>query len=142
MLSNSLALLDTNVEEILSILSKLNRNKGAGGDGIRPKDLAEHAQILTPCITKLINNCFATGTIPIELKESIVRPIYKNGQKSDYSNYRPISILPVIEKVLEDVLVRRINGFVEKYSIIDDRQYGFQKGKKRQSVVREVCQPS
>ena len=41
-LSNSLALLDTNEEEIFSILSKLNRNKGAGGDGIRPKDLAEH----------------------------------------------------------------------------------------------------
>ena len=96
---------------------------------IRPKDIRENADIPAPCITKLVETCFETGEIPVDLKKSVVRPIYKNGRKSDYQNHRPISVLPVLEKILEEVLVNRLNSFIKKFNVIDDRQYGFQKGK-------------
>ena len=46
-------------------------------------------------VAKLINKSIATGCFPSQLKQAKVLPIYKNGTKSDPSNYRPISILPV-----------------------------------------------
>ena len=50
-----------------------------------------------------------------------------NGRKSDYNNYRPIAILPVVEKVLEVVIVIRLTSFLKKYKIINKNQFGFQK---------------
>ena len=63
------------------------------------------------------------------MKTAVARPIYKSGNKNEINNYRPISIMPSIEKVFEEILVNRLTSFIEKYKIIDRRQYGFQKGK-------------
>lgn len=82
-----------------------------------------------PIITSLINKSLEEAIIPNILKTSIIRPIYKSGKKSDYNNYRPIAILPAVEKVLEEIVARRLNEFLLKYKIISKNQYGFQKGK-------------
>lgn len=103
--------------------------KGAGIDGIRPKDLKNNASFVIPLLTKLINLGLENGIVPDLLKTSIIRPIYKNGVKSDYNNYRPIAILPVIEKILEEVIVRRLTDYLVKFKIIDKNQFGFQKDK-------------
>lgn len=126
---NTIFLENTDEAEISNILRTLNVNKGAGVDGIRPIDIKNNARKLTPVITSLINSSIDEGIVPSDLKTSIVRPIYKSGTKSDYNNYRPISILPLFEKILEEVIVRRLNGFLNKYGIINRQQYGFQKGK-------------
>lgn len=70
---------------------------------IRAKDIKNNCDILTPIITCLVNNSMNEATIPSLFKTSLIRPIYKNGRKNDLNNYRPISILPVLEKVLEEV---------------------------------------
>ena len=103
-------------------MKNINKNKGSGYDNIRPKDLKNNYEILTPSITKLVNLCLQEGKICKDLKTSIIRPIFKNGCKSLCSNYRPISILPAIDKIVEEVLVTRITNFIKKFKIIDDRQ--------------------
>lgn len=67
--------------------------------------------------------------MPNRLKTSIIRQIYKTGCKIDYNNYRPIVILSVVEKILEEIVVKRLRAFLEKYNIIHPNQFGFQKGK-------------
>lgn len=119
----------TNSEEIYNILKNLNARKSAGVDGIRAIDIKKNAHVLTPIMTELINSSLRESSIPELLKISIIRPIFKNGIKSDYNNYRPIAILSVVEKVLEEIVVRRLNEFLVKYKIINQKQYGFQKGK-------------
>ncbi|XP_075150930.1 uncharacterized protein LOC142225039 [Haematobia irritans] len=126
---NSIYFEETNELEILNILKTLNLKKGPGVDGIRPKDVRNNAEQLVSIITTFVNSSLNECKIPQLLKTSLVRPIYKKGQKDDYNNYRPISILPVLEKVLEEIIVRRLNNFLSKYNIINDNQYGFQKGK-------------
>lgn len=126
---NSMFLSQTNEEEIYNIIKSLNIKKGAGADNIRPKDLKSNANVLTPIITILINRSLQTGIVPDVLKTSVIRPIYKSGSRSEYNNYRPIAILPVIEKILEEVVVRRLTNYLEKYRIINKSQFGFQKGK-------------
>lgn len=127
--SNSLYLSPTCEDEIFYILNNINPRKGAGFDSIRPLDIKTNASILTPIITTFVNSSINTSTIPEILKTSIIRPIYKNGTKNDCNNYRPIAILPVLEKVLEEIIVRRLNDYLQKYKILNPNQYGFQKGR-------------
>jgi len=54
-----------------------------------------------------------------------VVPIYKNGNKSWISNYRPVSVLPCLSKILERLLHKRINDFIVKYDILYKYQFGF-----------------
>lgn len=126
---NSMFFAQITEDEINSILMNLNTKKSPGVDGIRPQDLKNNAKILTPVITKLINSSLNEAIVPNLLKTSIIRPIHKSGSKSDYSNYRPIAILPVIEKVLEEVIVRRLTDYLKKFNIINKNQFGFQKQK-------------
>lgn len=126
---NSFFLQAVSEDEVLVILRTLNANNGAGIDGIRACDLKHNADVVCKVITKLINECFQKAEIPQSLKVAIVRPIYKDGLKSDVNNYRPIAILPAVEKILETIVVSQISNFLEKFEIIDPRQFGFQKRK-------------
>lgn len=116
-------------QEIYNILCALNPRKSPGIDNIRSIDLKNNANVLTPIITKLVNDSIHNAIIPDLMKQSLIKPIHKSGNKSDYNNYRPIAILPVIEKVLEEIVARRLNSFLKKYKVINKEQYGFQKGK-------------
>lgn len=119
----------TTEQEIYNILQTINTNKGAGIDNIRPIDLKCNADIFAPILTKFINATIEESNIPESLKTAIIRPIYKNGCKAELTNYRPISILSTIDKIMEEIMVTRLKNFVKKHQIINNRQYGFQEGK-------------
>ena len=87
--------------EIFEILKSINVNKGPGIDNIRPADLKNNCNVLTPVITKIINASISEASVPHVWQTSVIRPIFKNGKKNDFGNYRPISILPIVEKVME-----------------------------------------
>ena len=120
---------DVEENEIKNILKRLNIHKSVGADSIRPKELRENADIIAPVVTNLINKSLSQGKMPNRLKQSIVRLIFKNGSKRDMSNYGPISILPVIEKVMKEVVAKRLKSFIEKFQLIEKNQYGFRAGK-------------
>lgn len=80
-------------------------------------------------ITHLINTSICTGIYPSELKSGIVRPIYKKGSKGDYDSYRPITILPVLDKICEKYICNEIHTFYKTYNTLSTDQYGFQSKK-------------
>lgn len=127
--SNSIFLGEVSEEDVYNVLGQLNTRKGPGLDFIRAKELKNHRDILYPLITFLINSIIRQKTIPNAMKTAMVRPIFKAGKKTDITNYRPISIMPSLEKVFEEILCCRLNDFIKKFEIIDNRQYGYQKGK-------------
>ena len=110
-------------------------NKSPGIDSIRPKDIKNNADALTPIITKLVNISLDKGEIPLEMKIAVIRPIFKGGAKTALDNYRPISILPIIEKILEEIMSRRLNSFMDKNKIIHSSQYGFQSNKSINKLI-------
>ena len=65
---------------------------------------------------------FETGQIPIELKIALVTPVYKAGDRESFSNYRPISVLSCISKIL---MYKRLIKFLNKHNILNKHQYGF-----------------
>ena len=77
----------------------------------------------------LINLCLTHGVFPSALKIAVVKPVFKSGDKKSLTNYRPISILPYLSKLLEKIIHLRIMSFLNKSNILSSCQFGFQKNK-------------
>ena len=75
----------------------------------------------------ICNKYIQTGVFPDHLKYSIVKPLYKNGDRSIISNYRPISLLPVFSKVLEKTMYCRLNQHLSINNTVAMEQHGFRK---------------
>lgn len=125
---NSLVLLEVDNKEIENIITNFKNDCAAGWDGIPVLFIKTGKDILTPIITRLCNLCITTGIFPNAFKQALVHPIYKCGDKSEVSNYRPISVLNILSKILEKVLNKRLMGFLEHESILSKNQYGFRRG--------------
>ena len=90
--------------DVISNVQSLDTTKATGLDGMTPKILKTSAEIIGPNLLKIINISIKNGQFPDTLKVAKLFPIHKNGLKSDPSNYRPVSILPVVSKVIENTL--------------------------------------
>ena len=101
--------------------------KAAGIDQISEKNLKDGAGILAKPIIELCNLSIALGTFPDACKTAKVRPLFKNGSKRDPPNYRPISLLLLLSKVFERVLLDQTEEFVSLNKILYDYQSGFTK---------------
>ena len=81
-------------------------------------------QIVKPLVY-IFNLSFSTSIFANDMKTAKVIPLYKNGKKSDFSNYRPISLLSQISKILEKLFHVRLEHFLEANEILSSSQYGF-----------------
>lgn len=123
---SSMFLFDTNDDEVFAKIKSI-KNSFTLKDYISSNLCKNSARELSPILSKLINNCFANGRFPDQLKLSRIIPIYKEGDPMLATNYRPISILPVLSKVCESLLCDRLNNFIIRNKIINANQFGFQK---------------
>ena len=76
-------------------------------------------------LADLFNFSFVTGVFPSVLKTAKVAPVFKKDSKLDYSNYRPISLLSNVEKILEKLMYKRLYTFLNSNNIIYNFQFGF-----------------
>ena len=80
------------------------------------------------------------GLVPNMAKLAKIIPIYKAKDKKDISNYRPISLLPIISKILEKVVHKNLYTFLEKNKVLYASQYGFRKNRSTVNAITElVC---
>ncbi|KAG7299374.1 hypothetical protein JYU34_016314 [Plutella xylostella] len=126
-----------NNDIIFSIIRHMNDKKSPGIDGIRMKDLKCINSQITPLITHLINSCIVYSQFPDKLKVGCIRPVYKKGAKNEINNYRPITILPCIEKIIERYLGNELNKFIITNQIINKKQFGFQKHKNTSQLLSQ-----
>ena len=66
-------------------------------------------------LSKLINACFKEGDFPDSLKIASVKPLHKEGEKSETNNCRPISLLPTPGKILEKIIINRISNYFKDF---------------------------
>ena len=109
--------------EVRKLIQELDINKSVGIDEIPAKILKWSASILVPILTKLFNKCILGGIYPDSLKIARVKPIFKGGNKNDTTTYRPISILPQINRLFEKLLRDRLYDFVKDK--LYRKQFGF-----------------
>ena len=116
-------------------LKRLKRNKSCGIDSLPPNLLKDSANEITYALTYLVNLSLSTATFPSEWKMAKVTPVFKLGNKTDIENYRPISILSVISKVMEREVHSQLYNYLEEGKLISDFQFGFRKGKSTEQVI-------
>ena len=116
----------TSTKEINKIIDSLKSKNSSGYDEIPTRII----KISKPCIiSPLINICnkmLAQGNYPERLKFSLIKPVYKSGDKSSPSNYRPISPVPAFSKIFEKVIYKRLSDHLNNNAILDKHQFGFQ----------------
>lgn len=123
--SHSIFLSPATQEEILDVTSTLKASTSCGVDGISSNILRQIMPNIIDPVVYIFNLSISTGSVPSPLKVAKVIPIFKAGDKHSFSNYRPISILPALSKVLEKLIYSRIIKFLNKYNILSDNQFGF-----------------
>ena len=123
--SSTIFLQPTDKEEIANIISSLNSNKTSGPNSIPYRVLFLLKNEISKQLADLFNLSFMTGVFPSVLKTAKVVPVFKKDSKLNYSNYRPISLLSNIEKILEKLMYKRLYAFLDYNNIIYDLQFGF-----------------
>ena len=115
--------------DIWAIISTIKPKQSRGTDGISNHLLKAIINEVCEPLTIIINKSLKEGIVPAEMKVAKVVPLFKKGKKTDISNYRPISLLNVISKVLERVVDNQVRTFLEENKLIYGHKYGFRKGR-------------
>lgn len=126
---STIFLTPTNDTEVFKIIMNLKNTTSVGYDQITTKIIKKSSKIIAQILSHLINLSLLSGVFPTKLKTSVIRPIYKKGDKTLLNNYRPIALIPILSKVFERVVYIRILNFIEKHSILTPDQNGFRKNK-------------
>ena len=111
--------------ESCKCLRKLRRKKAHGIDELPPNLLKDVANKISKLLAFIINKYLSSGIVPDLWKISKVSPLYKSNSKSSFSNYRPISVLTCLSKVLKQVVHCQLSNYFEKHYLLKSSQFGF-----------------
>ena len=112
-------------DEIVEMLLHLDPTKANGVDGISTRMLRATATSISKPLTKLFNLSLTSGKFPSTWKNSSIVPIPKNDERNTVSNYRPISLLPIVSKVLEKHVYTQLHSHLIANNQIANNQWGF-----------------
>lgn len=121
----SFSLSEFKVEEVYMAINSLKDSKCLDVYGINAYMLKLASSHICEVLTYIFNNCIKQAIFPDKLKFVKVIPVHKKGDKGKYENYRPISIVPVLSKVLERLLNKQITLYLETNNIFTPSQFGF-----------------
>ncbi|KAL4703558.1 hypothetical protein ACJJTC_000195 [Scirpophaga incertulas] len=138
--SNSMVQLNVVASEIENIIMNLRDDCAVGWDGISTQILKMSCTVLSPILTHICNLAISTGVFPDAFKKAIVHPIFKCGDKHNVNNYRPISVLSTLSKILEKIMNRNLVSFLECYKSISENQFGFRKNRSTEDAINSLVQ--
>ena len=115
----------TTVEEVIDLISDLKASKSIGPSSIPTKIMKQSNDIIASHLAELINKLFQSGIFPNIFKIAKVIPIFKSESRVLCNNYRPISLLSNINKLIEKLMHKRVYTFLEQQNCFYNRQFGF-----------------
>ena len=124
------------VTQVLDVLTTLDASKATGPSEIPARILKETGYEIAPSLCELFNKSLRLGSLPMDWKLANVVPVFKKDNKEYAENYRPISLLCLVSKVIERCALNSIKDRV--YSLIDSSQHGFITGRSRVTQLVEL----
>ena len=115
-------------KEITSIIKALKSKNSHGFDEISMRLFKISAAYVCSPLTYICNKSILAGTFPDRMKFSVIKPIFKKGNKMNLTNYRPISLLISFSKVFEKALFNRLTAHFDNTKLLVGNQFGFRKG--------------
>lgn len=135
---NSFVLLPVDEHEIDKLISNLKSDCAVGLDMISANLVKDNKNHLVKPITYICNLAFSTGVFPTVFKKSKIVPIHKSGTRDCVGNYRPISILPTLSKILERAINKRFVKYLEDNNLLSSSQFGFRAKKSTSEAVQDL----
>lgn len=135
---DSLFLSPVTEDEVNSTLNTLKTNSASGPDDISNFVLKNISKLVSKPLAHLCNLSFQNGTFPNKLKETVVIPVYKGGDKTLMSNYRPISLTNGLAKTFEKLIKKRLVLFLETKNLLSQNQFGFRQARSTQDALFEL----
>ena len=129
-----------NRDDVKTRLEKLKVNKSCGPDNIHPYVLQKTASAACIPLEKIFNLSLSSGECPDDWKNANVTPIHKKGDRTDPSNYRPVSLTSQVCKVLESMIRKHILEHLATNRILSDRQHGFREGRSCLTNLLEIME--
>ena len=132
----------THFLEVSTLIKNLNANCATGHDSIPASFIKPISDIITPHLVNIFNTCIDTQTYPQSFKLSRVSPIPKIDSPTSLDDYRPISILPCLSKILEKIMAKQIINHIEKTAIYPSSVNGCRKAHNTSSAlikIRDAC---
>ncbi len=135
---NSIFLEQISTEEVCKVIKSMAGGTAAGDDGFNLELVKLNATILAQPLTYIYNLSLYTGIVPKRLKIAKVIPLFKKDDEKLPSNYRPISLLSVFNKIIEKLISKRLYNFFDHENIFYKYQFGFRKKHNTSLAVLEV----
>ena len=136
--SKSLFMTPTTPQEILKIIGSLANKSSSGHDNLTNTLLKQLQVSICEPLSIIFNKSLESGEFPQEMKKADVIPLYKTKEKYLVMNYRPISLLLTISKVLEKIVYKRTYRFLNDTKQFYQSQYGFRSGHSCESAICEL----
>ena len=122
---NSFFFLPVIKEELKDTVTKLKDKKSTGYDGIDNILIKNIIDVIVDPLVHIFNLSLINGIVPEGMKISKIIPVFKKGDKENVINYRPISLLTSLSKLLEKIVYCRLLDFLNIHNIISNSQFGF-----------------
>ena len=121
--------------EVLAALKGLDTKKSAGPDGIPALFLHQVAEEIAEPLSYIYNHSLNTGIVPVAWKRSNITPVHKGGDFDNPGNFRPISVVPVVAKVLEKFISTQLGSFLENHHLLNDLQGAYRHGRSTDHIL-------
>jgi hypothetical protein len=112
-------------QEVSDLIATLDICKATGHDDISSRMLKMAGVCIVPSLTRLINMCFVNQKFPDYWKKANVLPLHKKDKRDDCSNYRPVSVLPIVSKIIERIVFKNVYNFFHENNLLTCHQSGF-----------------
>ena len=120
--------IDITEEEVHDLIKCINVSKATGPDEVSPRLLKEADATIVPSLTKLFKMSIRLSKVPSSWKLANVLPLFKKGNNSDLNNYRPVSLLSCVSKLLERIIFKHLFNYLRTNLLLSKHQSGFQPG--------------
>ena len=135
-IDKSFFFIPTDKNEISDIIQQLDEKKAPDIYNFPIGILKQVNDLISPILSYVFNASVTQSIFPSKLKFAKVIPLFKNnGAKNDFKNYRPISVLPIFDKVFEKIVHKRLLKFFTDFEILTPTQFGFQPNKSTDHAI-------
>jgi hypothetical protein len=121
--------------DVTNALNSIRSSKAAGIDCLPASVIKDCSYEIAAPLMFLINMSLQTSTFPTSEKSAKITPLFKSGNRTNIDNYRPISVLNILSKVIERIVYNQLTDYLESHKLLSQYQFGFRRGKSTKDAV-------